>query len=63
MSQPPTLKAGKGAILLNRVKTFLSKPYNVILLLFGLVVTVSTIAPIVAILKDTFTIQIGRAHV
>jgi iron(III) transport system permease protein len=59
MSQPPTLKAGKGAILLNRVKTFLSKPYNVILLLFGLVVTVSTIAPIVAILKDTFTIHPG----
>lgn len=59
MSQPPTLKAGKSTILLNRVKTFLSKPYNVILLLFGLVVTVSTIAPIVAILKDTFTIHPG----
>ena len=41
MSQP-TLKASKGTILLNRVKTYLSKPYNVILLLFGLVVTVST---------------------
>ena len=55
----PTLQASKGTILLNRIKTYFSKPYNVILLLFGLVVTVSTIAPIVAILKDTFTIHPG----
>jgi iron(III) transport system permease protein len=54
-----TLQAGKGTILLNKFRTFLSKPYNVILLLFGIVVTVSTIAPIVAILKDTFTIHPG----
>ncbi len=54
-----TLQASKGTILLNKIKTFFSKPYNVILLLFGLVVTVSTIAPIVAILKDTFTIHPG----
>ena len=59
MSEPTTLRASKATILLNRVKTFFSKPYNVILLLFGLVVTVSTIAPIVAILKDTFSIHPG----
>lgn len=54
-----TLQAGKGTILLNKIRTFFSKPYNVILLLFGLVVTVTTIAPIIAILKDTFTIHPG----
>ena len=59
MKEPATLQASKGTILLNRVKTFFSKPYNVILLLFGLVVTVSTIAPIVAILQDTFKIHPG----
>ncbi len=54
-----TLQAGKGTILLNKIRTFFSKPYNVILLLFGIVVTVTTIAPIIAILKDTFTIHPG----
>ena len=57
--RPATLQAGKGTIFLNKIRTFFSKPYNVILLLFGLVVTVTTIAPIIAILKDTFTIHPG----
>ena len=30
---------------LNRLRTFLSKPHNVILLLMGIVVTITTIAP------------------
>ena len=59
MNENTTLAASPSAIWLNKIKTFFSKPYNVILLLFGLVVTVSTIAPIVAILKDTFTIHPG----
>ena len=37
----------------NRVKTYFSKPQNIILLLFGIVLTVSTVAPIIAIVKDT----------
>ena len=37
----------------NRVKTYFSKPQNIILLLFGIVLTFSTVAPIIAIVKDT----------
>ena len=43
----------------NRVKTYFSKPQNIILLLFGIVLTFSTVAPIVAIVKDTITIHPG----
>ena len=39
--------------------TFLSKPYNVILLLMGIVFTVTTVAPIVAIVQDTLKIHPG----
>ena len=43
----------------NKVVTFFSKPYNVILLLFGIVLTFTTVAPIVAIVQDTFKIHPG----
>ena len=59
MKHPTTLKASRGTILFNRFKTFLSKPYNVILLLMGIVFTISTIAPIVAIVQDTLKIHPG----
>ena len=59
MSHPTTLRASKGTILLNKVKTFFSKPYNVILLLLGIVLTFTTVAPIVAIVEDTFKIHAG----
>ena len=47
------------AIRRNKVKTFFSKPHNVILLLMGIVLTFSTVAPIVAIVEDTFKIHPG----
>lgn len=47
------------AIYKNRVRTYFSKPQNVILLLFGIILTFTTIAPIVAIVKDTLTIHPG----
>ena len=46
-------------IKLNSVKTYLSKPQNIILILTGLLVTFTTIAPIVAIVRDTFAIHPG----
>lgn len=49
----------KAAVLRNRIKTFFMKPQNVILLLFGIVLTFTTIAPIVAIVQDTFKIHPG----
>ena len=47
------------AVALNKIKTYFSKPQNVILLLFGIVLTFSTVAPIVAIVEDTFKIHPG----
>lgn len=49
----------KKAIFLNRLKTYFGKPQNVILLLFGITLTYTTIAPIVAIVQDTFKIHPG----
>ena len=43
----------------NKVKTFFSKPQNVILLLFGIVLTFTTFAPVVAIVRDSFIIHPG----
>ena len=43
----------------NKIKTYFSKPQNIILLLFGVVLTFSTIAPIVAIINDTLKIHPG----
>ena len=53
------LAAGRGTLLWNRLKTFLSKPYNVILLLLGILVTFTTVAPIIAIVRDTLMIHAG----
>lgn len=53
------LAAGRGTLLWNRFKTFLSKPYNVILLLLGILVTFTTVAPIIAIVRDTLMIHAG----
>ena len=46
-------------IIKNKLKTYFSKPHNVILLLMGIVLTFSTVAPIVAIVEDTFKIHPG----
>ena len=59
MSNSATLVASPATIAWNKVKTFFSKPYNVILLLLGIVLTVTTVAPIVAIVEDTFKIHAG----
>ena len=59
MNQTGTLHASKPAILFNRLKTYLSKPHNVILLLLGIVVTITTVAPIAAIVGDTIQIHPG----
>ena len=53
------LQANPAAVRRNKVKTFFSKPHNVILLLMGIVLTITTVAPIVAIVQDTFKIHPG----
>ena len=59
MNSSATLVASPATIAWNKVKTFFSKPYNVILVLLGIVLTVTTVAPIVAIVEDTFKIHAG----
>ena len=59
MNPSSTRTAGRPAILLNQLRTFFSKPHNVILLLMGIVLTFSTVAPIIAIVEDTFKIHPG----
>ena len=59
MNQSSTVSTGRSTIRLNRIKTYFSKPHNVILLIMGIVLTVTTVAPIVAIVQDTFKIHAG----
>ena len=59
MPNSATLVASPATIAWNKVKTFFSKPYNVILLVLGIVLTITTVAPIVAIVQDTFRIHPG----
>ena len=59
MNQSATKKTSKMVIVLNKIKTYFSKPQNIILLLFGIVLTFTTVAPIVAIVEDTFKIHPG----
>ncbi len=49
----------KRNVFWNKIKTFFSKPQNVILLLFGIVLTFTTFAPVAAIVKDTIQIHPG----
>ena len=53
------LQVSTSVVRRNKIKTFFSKPHNVILVLMGLVLTVTTVAPIVAIVEDTFKIHPG----
>ncbi len=53
------IKPNRNKIIVNKIKTFLSKPQNVILLIFGIVLTFSTFLPVLAIIEDTFKIHPG----
>ncbi len=59
MVKQETKQVSAFTIRMNKVKTYFSKPQNVILLLFGIILTITTVAPIVAIVRDTFTIHPG----
>ncbi|MBQ6503398.1 MAG: iron ABC transporter permease [Flexilinea sp.] len=59
MVQNNTQEVSAFTIRMNKVKTYFSKPQNVILLIFGIILTITTVAPIVAIVQDTFTIHPG----
>ena len=59
MKQNNPLTASPLRIWLNKLGTYFSKPYNVILLVLGIVVTITTVAPIIAIIQDTLSIHPG----
>ena len=54
-----TATISQHVLIRNKIRTFFSKPQNVILLLMGIVLTISTVAPIVAIVEDTIKVHPG----
>lgn len=52
-----TLREGKMKKKLNQVKTFFSKPYNILLVLFLIVLTYLVVFPLFSIVKDTFIVH------
>ena len=57
MANNMTLKTS--TVRRNKIRTYFSKPHNVILFLMGIVLTFTTVAPIIAIIRDTFVIHPG----
>lgn len=52
-------KVNKTKVFFNKIRDLLQKPQNVILLIFGIVLSFSTIAPVVTILADTVSVHSG----
>ena len=52
-------KVNKTKIFFNKLRDLLQKPQNVILLIFGILLSFSTIAPVVTILADTVSVHSG----
>lgn len=52
-------RPGKFKIFMNKVKTFFMQPYNIILVVMGLICTFTTIAPILTLVEDTVKIHPG----
>ena len=54
-----TVKASGARVWLNTLKTTFSKPQNAILLALGILLTFSTVAPMISIALDTVTVHVG----
>lgn len=54
-----TVKASRARVWLNKLKTTFSKPQNAILLALGILLTFSTVAPMISIAMDTVTVHVG----
>ncbi len=52
-------KANERRVRLNKVKTFFMQPHNVILVIMGIICTITTVTPMIAIVEDTFKIHRG----
>ena len=60
LSAPPSPPSAFG-VRWRRLTTYLSKPQHSILLVLGLVLTVTTVAPLALIVLDTVTMHVGSA--
>lgn len=54
-----TVKSSRARVWLNKLKTTFSKPQNAILLALGILLTFSTVAPMISIALDTVTVHVG----
>ena len=59
MQKTMTKKADRSAVRLNKIRTFFSKPQNTILVIMAVLCTLTTFAPIIAIVEDTLKVHIG----
>ena len=59
MEQTIPVKPSNLKIRMTRLLTYFGKPQNAILLVLGIVLSITTIAPIVSILLDTVSVHIG----
>lgn len=59
MEQVIIQKPNKFRVGMNKVLTYLSKPQNLVLFILGIILSVSTIAPVVSILLDTVKVHTG----
>ena len=59
MNQTSESSKNRFRIFFNHLKSFFGKPQNTILVVMGLICTITTFAPIVAIVEDTLKIHVG----
>ncbi len=59
MQKTMTTKADRRAVRRNKLRTFFSKPQNTILVIMAVLCTLTTFAPIIAIVEDTLKVHVG----
>ena len=59
MNQTSESSKNRFRIFFNHLKSFFGKPQNTILVVMGIICTITTFAPIVAIIEDTLKIHVG----
>lgn len=55
-------KNGKFKKIWNHIKAYFSKPSNIILIVFAILLTITVVIPLVFLLVNTFQIHIGETH-
>ena len=58
-----TVKLKNKSYLGNRLKEYFSKPANIILVAFGIILSLTILVPLVFLLYNTFQIHIGEGHI